>query len=103
MEYPTIYDVYFSGSGMCSRHSLHEAILNYLKHKHDTDDVHIQEIVRHPIEPQKFIYPTTYSVTTIFVVGRELHKINAQVKHRPGASTLDPDYVRLTTYKPKSK
>ena len=103
MEYPTIYDVYFGGSGMCSRHSLHEAILNYLRHRHDTDDVHIQEIVRHPSKPRAFIYPESYSVTATFVVGRELHAINAQVTERGSHNQLDPDYVRLTTYKPKSK
>lgn len=100
MKYPTIYDLFF-GDRTSSRHSVREAVVNYLRHKHDTDDVHVQEIVRDPsYKPQQFIYPEHYGVNITYVAGRQVYTQHARVMERSG--TLDPQYIELTTYK-KSK
>ena len=103
MSFVTIYDLKMSGY-TSSRTDLHEGCLNMLRHVYDTDDIHIQEIVRDPsFKKRQFIYPESYAVTVTFVVGRVVCREYIRVHERGGASTLDPDYVRLTTYKPKSK
>ena len=70
MSFVTIYDLKMSGY-TSSRTDLHEGCLNMLRHVYDTDDIHIQEIVRDPsFKKRQFIYPESYAVTVTFVVGR---------------------------------
>lgn len=101
MAYPTIYDLFFGNGSTSSRHSLREAILNYLRLTHNTEDIHIQEITRDPsYKPRQFIYPEHYAVNVTYVVGRQVCTRYARVIERSG--TLDPQYIELTNYK-KSK
>jgi hypothetical protein len=100
MTFSTIYDLFFGFGDTSSRHSLREAVLNHLRHKHDTDDIHIQEITRDPsYKPRAFIYPEHYAVNVTYVAGREVCTQYARVMERNG--TLDPQYIELTNYKSK--
>lgn len=78
--------------------NLHDACRNVLCKLYDTDDIHIQSIDRSPGWEYQI---NRWNVTVTFVTGQQLLTESVDVfKYN---ATLDPDYVRLTMYKPKSK